>query len=108
MNTSEYFYKDEYNVAIRYSKKFFRWIMLNVPDFTSWIGHKKIFAVKLLMLFGTALVFGDFLTNSDWIALFVRITAMSFFYGLMFSNMLAWTWYNAIIKYQKQAERTFK
>ena len=105
----EYFYKDEYNVAIKYSKKFFRWIILNVPDFTLWIGHKKVWIVKIVLMLGTAYVFGDFLFNGgDWLTLFIRITAMSFFVGLLFSNMLAWTWYNAVLNYQRKAEQTFK
>jgi len=99
------FYKDKENFVFPAAKKFFRWIIINVPDCSLLIGwQRKAINIGLIILsiFLGALVLMEGVTV---LGLISKIIVIGLLTSVFYSKTISFVMLKTIAQYQKNAEK---
>lgn len=97
----EYFYKDDLNIAISFSKKFFQWTVINMPDFSYIVGWKrKVINIGLIFfaLYLSAMLLFEGITI---IGMLLRIVLIAIVTSVLYSKTIAFILLKYLEYYQK-------
>ncbi|HUV71410.1 MAG TPA: hypothetical protein VMW25_00230 [Clostridia bacterium] len=104
------FYEDEFNSGIRFFKNLAKWVLVNMPDLTLYLGPgKTLINIAIILVTGiiaSAVIYDSIAIGFDlW--LFVKLYLVSWIPGLLYSKMLAHGILIGIEKYQAVMRKIF-
>jgi len=97
----DYFYKDDLNPAISFSKKACQWVVINVPDFTFLVSWKRKAINIGLIIFAIYLSSMLFLEGVTVIGLIARMFLLAIVTSVLYSKTVAFILLKYLEHYQK-------